>query len=129
MIDAPADLGHLVDGRIVRNDASFPVVDPSSGQVVAHCPEATDALLDEAMAAAQRTQPQWYALGEADRQAVIAEMGETLTAHLDDIVAISAREKGAISAALEAYAAPPSSPIWPPPPCRSTCSKTPRSAR
>jgi len=105
--DAVSRLGHLIDGRIVRNDALLPITSPSSGEVVAQCPHATESLLDEAMAAAQRAQLQWYALGETARQKVIGQMSDALVAHLDEIVAISALEKGAIGAALEAYAAPP----------------------
>jgi acyl-CoA reductase-like NAD-dependent aldehyde dehydrogenase len=104
--EAVGGLGHLIDGRIVRNDRTFPVDTPSSGEVVALCPEATAALLDEAMAAAERAQPGWYALGETSRQKIIGEMSDALVTHLDEIVAISALEKGATSAALEAYAAP-----------------------
>jgi acyl-CoA reductase-like NAD-dependent aldehyde dehydrogenase len=105
--DAVSRLGHLIDGRIVRNDALLPITSPSSGEVVAQCPHATESLLDDAMAAAQRAQLQWYALGETARQKVIGQMSDALVAHLDEIVAISALEKGAIGAALEAYAAPP----------------------
>jgi acyl-CoA reductase-like NAD-dependent aldehyde dehydrogenase len=104
--DAASSLGHLIDGRIVRNEATFPIDSPSSGEVIAQCPEATERLLDEAMAAAERAQPQWGAAREADRQKVIAEMSDALVAHLDEIVAISAMEKGSTGAALEAYAAP-----------------------
>lgn len=104
--DAVAALGHLIGGRIVRNDALFPVESPSSGEVVAMCPAATVELLDDAMAAAERAQPQWYALGEAARQKVIGQMSDALVAHLDQIVAISALEKGGLGAAAEAYTAP-----------------------
>jgi acyl-CoA reductase-like NAD-dependent aldehyde dehydrogenase len=104
--EAVSSLGHLIDGRIVRNDTTFPIDSPSSGEVIAQCPDATGGLLDEAMAAAERAQPQWCAAREADRQKIIAEMGDALVAHLDEIVAISAMEKGSTGAALEAYAAP-----------------------
>lgn len=101
-----SNLGHLIDGRIVRNDASFPVDNPASGEVVARCPEADGFLLDQAMTAARRAQPHWYRTGEAARQKIIGDMSEALSAHLEEIVAISALEKGATGAALEAYAAP-----------------------
>jgi acyl-CoA reductase-like NAD-dependent aldehyde dehydrogenase len=104
--EATSSLGHLIDGRIVRNDATFPIDSPSSGEVIAECPRATDDLLEEAMAAAERAQPQWCAVGEVDRQKIIAAMSDALVAHLDEIVAISALEKGSSGAALEAYAAP-----------------------
>jgi acyl-CoA reductase-like NAD-dependent aldehyde dehydrogenase len=101
-----ASLGHLIDGRIIRNDRSFPVDSPSTGQIVAECPDATLELLDEAMAAAERAQPAWSALDVASRQRMIQAMSDALTQHLDEIVALSALEKGALGAALEAYAAP-----------------------
>lgn len=100
------NLGHLIDGTVVRNEATFPIDSPATGDVVARCPQADGLLLDRAMAAAKRIQPHWYELGEAARQKVIGEMGDALLAHLDEIIAISALEKGATSAALEAYAAP-----------------------
>lgn len=101
-----SSLGHLIDGHIVRNDVSFPVDSPASAEVVAQCPAADGVLLDQAMAAADRAQPQWYAMGESSRQKIVGEMSDALTAHLDEIVAISALEKGSTGAALEAYAAP-----------------------
>lgn len=101
-----SSLGHFIDGHIVRNDVSFPVDSPASAEVVAQCPAADGALLDQAMAAADRVQPQWYAMGELSRQKIIGEMSDALTAHIEEIVAISALEKGSTSAALEAYAAP-----------------------
>lgn len=101
-----AHLGHLIDGEILRNDTMFAVDNPSSGEIVAECPEATTALLDQAMAAAQCAQPGWFALGEAGRQQVIQAMSDRLAQHIEDIVAISSLEKGALGAALEAYVAP-----------------------
>ncbi|HWE70318.1 MAG TPA: aldehyde dehydrogenase family protein [Acidimicrobiales bacterium] len=103
--DTVARLGHLIDGTIVRNDRRFPVDSPSTGEMVAECPEATSELLDDAMAAAKGAQPGWMALGEVGRQAVIQAMSDALAQHIDDVLAISALEKGAVGAALEAYAA------------------------
>ncbi len=105
-IGSVASLGHLIDGQIVRNDRTFPVDNPSNGQVIADCPAATAELLDTAMAAAERAQPAWFALGTGGRQRVLQAMAETLAEKLEDIVAISALEKGALGAALEAYVAP-----------------------
>jgi acyl-CoA reductase-like NAD-dependent aldehyde dehydrogenase len=101
-----SSVGHLIDGCVIRNDASFAVENPASGALIAQCPQADRALLDRAVAAADRAQPQWYAMGEAARQKIIGEMGQALTAHLEEVAAISALEKGAAAAALEAYAAP-----------------------
>lgn len=104
--DVASSIGHLIDGCVIRNEVSFAVENPASGAVIAHCPEADRALLDRAVTAAERAQPQWCAIGEAARQKIIGEMSDALTAHLGDIAAISALEKGSAAAALEAYAAP-----------------------
>lgn len=104
--DRFARLGHLIDGRIVRNDKTFPVDDPSTGKVFADCPEATDELLAEAVDAAERAGEGWIALGLGGRQKVIGEMAAALEQHLAEIVAISAREKGSLRGSVEAYVAP-----------------------
>jgi acyl-CoA reductase-like NAD-dependent aldehyde dehydrogenase len=103
--DRLATLGHLIDGRIVRNDKTFPEHDPSTGKVFAECPEATDELLAEAVGAAQRAARDWVARGVAGRQQVIAEMAATLDEHIADIVAISTLEKGSVRGSAEAYVA------------------------
>lgn len=101
-----AGLGHLIDGQIVRGDRTFPVDDPSTGLEAAQCPDATIEELDRAMEAAARAQRGWYELGETKRQEVIRAMATALTDHLDEILELSALEKGGPGAALEAYAAP-----------------------
>jgi len=99
-------LGHLVDGRIVRDGTTFPVDSPKTGQVVAQCPAATTELLDEAMAAATRAQPGWAALGEDGRRGVMRRMVAALAERLDEVVAITAWEKGSTDAAGEVYFTP-----------------------
>ncbi|GAB7051008.1 aldehyde dehydrogenase family protein [Catenuloplanes indicus] len=101
-----AALGHLVDGRIVRNDATFPVENPATRSPIGDCPDATGALVGEAVAAAKRAQPGWYAAGEQERRRVIGAMAEALTARLESVVAVSALEKGATGGAIEAYGGP-----------------------
>ncbi len=103
--DRLATLGHLIDGRIVRNDKTFPEHDPSTGKVFAECPEATDELLAEAVDAAKRAARDWAARDIAERQQVIAAMAAALDEHIGDIVAISTLEKGSVRGSAEAYAA------------------------
>lgn len=103
--DSLASLGHLIDGRIVRNDDTFPVTDPSTGKVFAQCPQATDELLADAVGAAERAAGDWIALGADGRRKVIAEMATALDEHIGDIVAISTLEKGSARGSAEAYVA------------------------
>jgi hypothetical protein len=51
-ITGQRQLGHLIDGRIVRGERTFPVDAPETGKVVAECPDATPEMVDDAMAAA-----------------------------------------------------------------------------
>jgi len=104
VVEHLARLGHLIDGRIVRNDRTFPVDDPSTGKVFTECPEATDELLAEAVDAAERAAAGWVALGWAGRQKVIAAMAAALDQHIAEIVAISTLEKGSVRGSAEAYA-------------------------
>ena len=103
--DDLAKLGHLINGRIVRNIKTFPVHDPSNGKVFAHCPEATDKVLAQAVDAAERAVTAWVALGLDGRQKVIGEMAAALDQHIADIVAISTLEKGSVRGSAEAYVA------------------------
>ena len=98
-------LGHLVNGKIVRNDRTFPVVSPSTGEVVAQCPDAGLDLLDEAVAAAQAAQPGWQALGEDARREIIRSLGAAVIEHFAAIDELESLEKGIPMAAVELYMA------------------------
>lgn len=99
-------LGHLIDGRIVRGDRTFPVDSPKTGQVVAECPDATLELIDAAMAAATRAQPGWHALGEEARRAVLRRMLAALAERMDEVIALCELEKGSAQAGHEVRFAP-----------------------
>lgn len=99
-------LGHLINGKVVRNSATFPVDSPATGQVFAECPDATEDLLNEAVDAAAAAQPEWAALGVAGRQKVIGAMAAALQERIADIVELSALEKGTLRGSMEAYVGP-----------------------
>jgi acyl-CoA reductase-like NAD-dependent aldehyde dehydrogenase len=101
-----AGLGHLVNGNIVTTGKTFPVTDPSTGEVVAQCPDATPELLDEAVKAAQEAQPGWAADDHATRQAAITAMADALMDHLAEVDALASVEKGMPMAAGEAFVVP-----------------------
>ncbi|OHV42666.1 aldehyde dehydrogenase family protein [Pseudofrankia sp. BMG5.36] len=101
-----SELGQLINGALVTSDRSMPVADPSTGELVAHFPAATVAMVDDAMSAASAALPAWSARPEADRRAVIKAMAEAIGANYATIEELTALEKGAASIALEALAAP-----------------------
>ena len=52
---------HLIDGGLVSGNAMFEVIDPATGQAFALCPDASQADLEAAVAAARRAFPEWSA--------------------------------------------------------------------
>jgi acyl-CoA reductase-like NAD-dependent aldehyde dehydrogenase len=99
-------LGHLVDGEIVRGEQTFPVIDPSSGEIAARVPLADTALLDRAISAAVRAQPAWAADTDA-RRAVINAMCDVIQANFTELDQLATLEKGVPGAGAELLAA-----IW-----------------
>ena len=59
-----------IDGKPVASKASFDIINPATGDMVAQCPNATLADLDNAVAAAKAAFPAWSALPDAERQAI-----------------------------------------------------------
>ena len=98
-----AGLGQLINGKIVRGEKTFPVDNPSTGEIVAQCPDATLEQLDEAMAAAEAAQPAWAAAPEQTRRDAILAMANALTEHFAELNELAELEKGTKMAAGEAY--------------------------
>ena len=72
--EAVDGLGQLINGEIVTNGDTFPVENPSTGEVIAQCPAASVDMVDQAMAAAAAAGPGWAATPEAERREVIRQM-------------------------------------------------------
>jgi acyl-CoA reductase-like NAD-dependent aldehyde dehydrogenase len=104
--DGLRQLGHLIDGRIVRGERTFPVDNPKTGRVVAECPDTTSEMMDEAMAAATRAQPGWHSLGEDGRRVVLRRMVAALADRVDEVAALSELEKGGKQAGYEVQFTP-----------------------
>ena len=99
--DAPARLAsisgadaHLIDGRLVAGNATLEVVNPATGRPFALCPEASQADLDRAVAAARRAFPAWAALGFARRRELIGAFAERIVAAADELAPLLTREHG-----------------------------------
>ncbi|CUU59292.1 Acyl-CoA reductase [Parafrankia irregularis] len=88
------ELGHLIDGEIVRGGELFPVENPGTGEIGARCPAASAEQLDAACRAAAAAQPAWAQVGEAERREVIRAMGAALTENVDVLNELAEIEKG-----------------------------------
>jgi len=88
-----ASVGHLIDGEIVRNEATFTVVAPWADRPLAECPSAGPRELDQAVAGAKGAQLVW-AQDEAGRRRALLALADALEAQKDRIGPIIAAETG-----------------------------------
>lgn len=82
-----------LDGKALKGDSTFPVINPATGSPFAEAPECTRAQLDEAMAAAQAAQKAWRK-DEAKRRQVLNACADAVQAHLGDLAPLLTREQG-----------------------------------
>ena len=104
--DSINGLGHLINGKIVRSTSTFAVDNPSTGEVIAQCPDASLEQLEEAMAAAEAAGPAWAAAPEQTRRDAVLAMANILTERFAELNELAELEKGTKMAAGEAYRAP-----------------------
>jgi acyl-CoA reductase-like NAD-dependent aldehyde dehydrogenase len=88
------DFSLLIDGRLVESDNWLDVVNPATEQVFARCPAASDAQLDEAVAAAQQAFSTWRTTDYAERAASIERYMAIIAEHYDELVELLVREQG-----------------------------------
>lgn len=85
---------HLIDGRLVEGVGAIEVIDPATGEVFATCPDASPALLDDAVAAARRAFPAWAALGFGARRRYLERLAAKLKEIAPQIGPLLSREQG-----------------------------------
>ena len=84
----------IIDGRPVRADAMFEVVNPATGDAFARVQAATPAHVDAAVAAARAAFPAWSGTAEAQRKRALHELGAALEAELPALAGLLTRESG-----------------------------------
>ena len=65
----------LIDGQLVDGDATMSVINPANEEVLAQCPRASKAQLDQAVAAAKRAFPAWSGK-PIDERALLKKLAE-----------------------------------------------------
>jgi acyl-CoA reductase-like NAD-dependent aldehyde dehydrogenase len=106
----------LINGQLTPGAATFPVINPATEQLVALCPRADRAQLDQAIASAKVAQRLWAAESPAERAKSLRQLADTLERKRDDFchlltqeqgkpLAQSAREVGGCIGVLRAFAA------------------------
>ncbi len=90
-----APLGHFIDGASVAGEgASFPVLDPSTGAALGEARDATQAELEQAVAAAKAAFPGWAGTSGDERKAVLHRIADLIEAHADEIAAVECLDAG-----------------------------------
>ncbi|MEF9605144.1 aldehyde dehydrogenase family protein, partial [Paracoccus sp. PXZ] len=84
-----------IDGQWQSGATTVENRNPSDlGDVIGHFAQAGAAQLDEALAAARRAQPAWWAAGIQKRHDVLMAIGTELMARAEEIGRMIAREEG-----------------------------------
>lgn len=84
----------IINGRKVSAEKTFPVVNPATEEVIAQCPLASSAQVDEAVAAAKAAFPSWSARPDAERAEIVHAIGAALEAHAGELATLLVQEQG-----------------------------------
>lgn len=92
----PRTLRNFVGGEYVdaSGDASTELVNPATGQVVAHAPVSTQADVDAAYASADRAFAEWGETTPGERQSAMLKFADALEARADDLIRIEGENTG-----------------------------------
>jgi succinate-semialdehyde dehydrogenase/glutarate-semialdehyde dehydrogenase len=85
-----------VGGRWIDADdgTTFPVVDPATGEELAHLPRLGAAETRAAIAAAEAAYPAWRATVAKDRAKIMRRWADLMLEHLDDLALLLTTEQG-----------------------------------
>lgn len=84
----------LINGQLVAGATSIEVINPANEQLVAHCPVASEAQLDEAVAAANAAFPAWAAHSYAERGALIKQLCGAIADNAEEFAQLLTQEQG-----------------------------------
>jgi acyl-CoA reductase-like NAD-dependent aldehyde dehydrogenase len=83
-----------INGKAVHGHAEIEVENPATGEVFATAPDCSEEQLDEAVRSARSAFQTWRRTPLEERQAKVAEAGDLLIAHADDLARLFTREQG-----------------------------------
>lgn len=84
----------LIGGQRVAGASHFDVINPATETVVARCPRADLAQLNQAVAAAKAAFPAWAATPLRDRAALLLKLADALDARAGEIAPVLTQEQG-----------------------------------
>lgn len=94
MTDFTTDFTMTIDGKAAGAATTLPVRNPATGEVFAHVPDAGQAELDSAVAAAARAFPSWAATPIEERRAALLRISAVISDNLADLARLLTQEQG-----------------------------------
>jgi acyl-CoA reductase-like NAD-dependent aldehyde dehydrogenase len=88
------DFKLLINGRLVPGASKMDVINPATEDVVAECPTASEAQLDEAVAAAKAAFPAWSKKPLKERAGYLNKLAEALMARQEEFARLLTQEQG-----------------------------------
>ncbi|AEG48154.1 Aldehyde Dehydrogenase [Sphingobium chlorophenolicum L-1] len=101
MVDFGSDYTMTINGKAVISDDHFEAFNPATEEVLAVVPDASRDQLDQAVAAAKAAFTSWSARPVAERQAMVAAIGDAIEAHAEDFMRLLTLEQGKARAGAE----------------------------
>ena len=92
----PRTLRNFIGGEYVdaTGDASIDLVNPATGQVVAHAPVSTQADVDAAYASAESGFAKWSEATPGERQSALLKFADALESRAEDLIRIEGENTG-----------------------------------
>src|ERR1700722_205862 len=84
----------LINGKLVDGAVTLDVFNPATGGVLATCPRADEAQLDEAVAAAKAAFPAWSALSFSERRKKLEAIADALETRANEFARLLTQEQG-----------------------------------
>ncbi|MGI9284657.1 MAG: aldehyde dehydrogenase family protein, partial [Pseudomonadales bacterium] len=88
------DFKFLINGQLEGSDKTFDVINPSTEEVIARCPDASQEQLDQAVAAARKAFLSWRETSFEERAKQIERLADALFEHAGDLAALLTLEQG-----------------------------------
>ncbi|RWU81903.1 gamma-aminobutyraldehyde dehydrogenase [Janibacter hoylei PVAS-1] len=96
VVTQPRTLRNFIGGEYVdaTGDASIDLVNPATGQVVAHAPVSTQADVDAAYASAESGFAKWSEATPGERQSALLKFADALESRAEDLIRIEGENTG-----------------------------------
>lgn len=89
-----AEYSLLINGALVAGDATMDVVNPATEEVLCAAPRASEAQLDQAVAAAKAAFPAWSKTPLDERKAVVNKIADAIEANAENLARLLTQEQG-----------------------------------